>query len=76
MWSPFYQTKENNLVLDGLVLMHPVAYTMAIPRIGEVEAVSKFLNKAGVTIASTAAILQVLFLVVILVSKHGAFLNG
>ena len=76
MWSPFYPAKENNLVLVGLVLMHPAVYTTATPRIGEVEAASKFPNKDGVIIASTAVLLLVLFWVVTLVSKLVVCLNG
>ena len=57
----FYLQKENNLVLAGLVLMHPVAYTMATLRIVEAEAALNCLNKGGAITVSTVGTLQVLF---------------
>jgi hypothetical protein len=72
----FYPVKENSLVLAGLVLMHPVAYTTAIPRIAEAEVALNFLNRAGAIIVSTVGTLQVLSWAATSDSKHVVCLNG
>jgi hypothetical protein len=72
----FYLQKENSLVLDGSVSMHPVAYTTATHQIAEAEAALNFPNKAGVITASTVDTLQVSYWDAISVSKHVDCLNG